>query len=173
MKRACLALSVCLALALSLSACAAQRGPAPAAVPTPALNADYPNAVSVELQLLLGTLSLSGDLAITPQQAQALLPLWTQLKSLSRGIGMNGQGGAAAQSGANAADVRLPQIELLLAQVEAVLTPEQLAAIAAMKLTPEAAAALFAQYGIDTSEQPGTFTPQMFDPLLKALGAAP
>lgn len=58
---------------------------------TTALNAAYENAVSVEMQLLLGTLSLAGDLAVTDEQASTLLPLWNELRTISMSMGP-GQG---------------------------------------------------------------------------------
>jgi len=126
---------------------------------TGVLNADYENAVSVELQLILGTLKLAGaDLAITAEQANALLPLWndyqTAIQSAMPNMGNPGQGIPAqgqAASGTPAVDMVAPQamptvdpavqtqLDDLMAQIESAMTAEQIAAIAGMQITTETA----------------------------------
>jgi len=78
----------------------------------------YPNALPADSQLALGTLLLEEtENAVTPEQAKTLLPLWQAI-----------QGGTLqGESETNAA----------LKQIEAKMTSEQLAAIAAMQLTVE------------------------------------
>ena len=86
---------------------------------SPNLPVDYEDALAVRNQLALGTLELiQSDSAIRAEQAQALLPLWHALRSTQ-------QAGGTAQAEVNA----------LLTQIEAAMTPEQLQSIASMKLT--------------------------------------
>jgi hypothetical protein len=81
------------------------------------LDTSYEGALNVSNQLALGTIQLEGtDNAVTIGQATALLPLWQAL-----------QGGVTAQA----------EVEAVLRQIEGTMTPEQLAAVAAMQLTQE------------------------------------
>ena len=78
----------------------------------------YERALPASSQLALGTFQLQGtDNAVTPQQAKALLPLWQAIQ------------GGALQSNA--------ETNAVLKQIEGAMTADQLAAIAAMQLTPE------------------------------------
>jgi len=82
-----------------------------------ALDASYPDALNASSQLVLGTLQLEGtENAVRPEQAAALLPLWQALR-----------GGVTVQAEVNA----------VLKQIEGTMSQEQLAAIAAMRLTQE------------------------------------
>lgn len=108
---------------------------------TTALDTSYENAVSVEMQLLLGTLSLTGDLAITEGQASVLLPLWTDLKTLSMSMG-------PGQAQVNATSQPQAQIDALVSQIEAAMTPEQIEAIAAMKITQDSAMTIMQAQGL-------------------------
>lgn len=86
---------------------------------SPNLDTTYADALPVRLQLTLGTLMLDGTPeAITPEQAQSLLPLWQALQALTAS-------GTSATAETNA----------VLAQIESSLTAEQLSAIRAMQLT--------------------------------------
>jgi hypothetical protein len=102
----------------------AQAGATPgAAVAAPAaasrLDLTYENALPQRNQLLLGIVRLAdGSAPITAEQARKLLPLW-------QGIRATLNSGAASEVETNA----------LLAQIEAVLTDPQIAAIREMKLT--------------------------------------
>lgn len=83
------------------------------------LPVDYEGALAVRNQLALGILELNQTgSAIGAEQAQTLLPLWQALRSTQ-------QAGGTAQAEVNA----------LLTQIEAAMTPEQLQSIASMKLT--------------------------------------
>jgi hypothetical protein len=116
-----------LVLALAVGALAGcgqgQATPTPAAqgagetYSSTALDTSYDDALDASTQLVLGTLRLeeTGN-AVTPEQAQSLLPLWQSL-----------QGGVTAQVEVNA----------VLKQIEKTMTQDQLAAIAAMRLTQE------------------------------------
>ena len=114
-----------LILALTLAACggqapaAAQPGAGPDTYQSKVLTTDYENATSVRNQLMLGILGLDGTpQAVSAEQAAALLPLWQALRATTR------TGGASQD-----------EINALLGQIEATLTPEQLAAIKEMKLS--------------------------------------
>jgi hypothetical protein len=81
-----------------------------------ALGTAYEGALPASSQLALGTLKLEGtENAVTPAQAKSLLPLWQAL-----------------QSGSLQSDT---ETNAVLKQIEKTMTPEQLAAIAAMQLT--------------------------------------
>lgn len=82
------------------------------------LDTTYEGALSARNQLALGAIKLDGTPnALNAKQAAALLPLWQALRS-------------ANQSGSAQAEVTA-----LLTQVEQTMTPNQLQAIKAMKLT--------------------------------------
>ena len=110
--------------ALTLSACSGQATPAPANSTTdsylsPNLDTAYEGALPVRNQLTLGILELDGTPnAVTPKQAQTLLPLWQALLGTQKS-------GTAAQA----------EISALLEQIEGTLTSEQLAAIGDLQLT--------------------------------------
>lgn len=92
-----------------------------AAGPVDALSADYSGALSVRSQLALGTVQLAGtDRAVTAEQAATLLPLWQALQAL--------------ENSGTAADV---EIEAVINQIQATMTPEQLGGIAAMRLSED------------------------------------
>jgi hypothetical protein len=82
------------------------------------LDTSYEGALPASNQLALGTLQLEEtENAVTPEQAKTLLPLWQAI-----------QGGALQSN---------TEINAVLKQIEDQMTPEQLAAIAAMQLTAE------------------------------------
>jgi hypothetical protein len=114
-----------------------------------AANTSGGNAVSNELQLLLGTLKLQGtDLAVTSEQASTLLPLWTSYKAISpsRGPGQ-GQGQATPQAETDNSETQA-QREALVKQIQAVMTADQLKAIAEMNITRETAMTIMQEQGI-------------------------
>lgn len=121
MKKIFLLLSI--SLALFIASCSETAAPAPTTSGdiyiSQNLPTDYDNALAVRNQLALGTLELNqGSIAISAEQAQTLLPLWQALRSTQ-------QAGGTAQA----------EVSALLTQIESAMTPEQLQAIAAMKLT--------------------------------------
>ena len=83
------------------------------------LPTSYDNALSVDLQLAVGTLKLEGTAnAVDPATAANLLPLWKAVNSLT------------------GADTTSPiEINALYKQIKDAMTLEQVAAITAMKLT--------------------------------------
>jgi len=110
--------------ALALAACGGTATtPAPVAVSqefvSATLDTSYDGALSARNQLALGAIKLDGTPnAINTKQATALLPLWQALRSTT-------------QSGGNAQ----AEVTALLTQIEQTMTPNQLQAIKAMKLT--------------------------------------
>ena len=83
------------------------------------LNEDYENALPVASQLILGSMKLEdGDLAVNADEAAKLLPLWQAYQSLS-----------SSDTTAEA------ELQALVKQIQGAMQPDQVAAIAAMKLT--------------------------------------
>ncbi len=105
-----------------------------------------------QMQLSMGTFLLEvTDLAVTPEQAAELLPLWKAVLSLS-------ESDTAAQA----------EIDALYDQIEETMTAEQVQAIAEMNPTQEDIAALMESLGLDSANAAGGFQggnlPQGFDP---------
>jgi hypothetical protein len=151
-------LALMLGLIMALAACGAPAGPASAptpavaaaAVTTPgaasgALTEDYEDALSVRNQLAYGTLKLEGAAeAVTAEQAAKLLPLWQALKALDDSATAATEESAAAQT-----------------QIQAALTPAQVASIAGMRLTNAMLQAYYVEIGVSEikTPEPGV-TPQ-------------
>ena len=123
-------LGVLVSLTLILVACGGTDGAANTA--TTALNEDYPNALTIQTQLTLGTLKLEEtDLAVDSAQATELLTLWQAIRSLS------------------SSDITAEgEIEAIVNQILDTMSPEQLEAIAAMELTQEGILELTQELGI-------------------------
>jgi len=123
-------LGVLVSLTLILVACGGADGAANTA--TTALNEDYPNALTIQTQLTLGTLKLEEtDLAVDSAQATELLTLWQAIRSLS------------------SSDITAEgEIEAIVNQILDTMSPEQLEAIAAMELTQEGILELTQELGI-------------------------
>lgn len=121
-----------------------EKTSAPVSAPASVLSEDYPEALTVRNQLVLGTLRLEDDpaLAVTAEQAATLLPLWQALRSLT-------QSGTAATA----------EIDALVAQIEGEMTPAQLQAIAAMQLTQADIQALAQEWGLTVGDGTGTGQP--------------
>lgn len=127
-----------------LTACGGNPTAEPTASgPVSALSEDYTDALPVRNQLALGTLRLEDNpaVAVTPEQAAKLLPLWQGLNNLS------GSG-----TGATA------EINAMLAQIEGEMTSEQLETIKSMQLTRTDIQAVAQEWGVSGSEgsQPGS-----------------
>jgi hypothetical protein len=112
----------------------------------------YENAVSIEMQLVLGTMKLEGtELAITKDQAGFLMPLWTNFKTISQSM-MPAPGGP----GQDPARATLPpintetqaQLEELARQIQMIMTPEQLSHIASLQITQETAITIMQEQGL-------------------------
>ncbi|GIV63851.1 MAG: hypothetical protein AB1457_12635 [Chloroflexota bacterium] len=130
-----------IALMATLSACAAPASGSTSSssgssqpaqtTPQPGLNADA-GQMPLETRLALGILQLEeGNLAVTPQQAQTLLPLWKAVKSLSS------SDTASAE-----------EIQALYEQIQEALTAEQLQQIQNLSLTQDDLRTLMEKYGI-------------------------
>ncbi len=105
-----------------------------------------------QMQLSMGTFLLEDtDLAVTPEQAAELLPLWKAVLSLS-------ESDTAAQA----------EIDALYDQIEETMTSEQMQAIAEMNPTQEDIASLMDSLGLDNVDAAGGFQggnlPDGFDP---------
>lgn len=126
----------------ALAGCGGQTTPTPVdegggeTYTSEALDTSYDDALNVSNQLVLGTIQLEEtEQAVTPEQAAVLLPLWQALQG----------GGVTAQAEVNA----------LLRQIEGTMTPEQLEAIAAMRLTREDLQAWMQSQGLGMGGGPG------------------
>lgn len=103
------------------------------------LSDDYPDALSIRSQLMLGTLKLEeSSNAVTPEQAEELLPLWQASRSLTRT-------GTGAEEEVNA----------VLAQIQEAMTSAQIEAIAAMQLTRADNQTLAQEMGLTTGTGEG------------------
>ena len=114
---------------LILTACGASGGTKAGSV---TLTDTYQNALPVPMQLIIGTFKLEGTpQAVTASEASQLIPLWQVYKGLT-------SSDAAAQQ----------EIAALIAQIQGTMTPEQIKAIADMKLTRQDMFTTLQQQGI-------------------------
>jgi hypothetical protein len=138
---------ILLLLAVALAACGGGAADTTGdTAPTMPAESAEDMALPLSMKLPTGTLMLEDTRhAVTPAQAQELLPLWQMLGALQ-------ESGTASQV----------EIEAVLNQIQGAMTPEQLAAIEEM--SPEDMQALFQELGIrrqgesDTGEG-GRFRP--------------
>jgi hypothetical protein len=92
------------------------------------LNTDYTNAATIEMQVLVGIFKLEGTAqAITSEQAKSLITLLTSL-----------QGNTLTQD----------QITSTVQQMQALLTADQINAIAQMQITQESAMTIMQEQGL-------------------------
>jgi hypothetical protein len=127
-----------LVLVLAVAGCASSGKPT-SDTATTSLSQDYADALSIRSQLVLGTLKLEEtDLAVTTAQAADLLPLWQAARSVTR-------------SGTGATE----ETDALLEQIEEGMTPEQVEAIAALKLTRADNQAMAQAMGLSTGTGEG------------------
>ena len=128
---------------LALTACgqtakAVTNASQPVATYTSKLPTNYTNALPARTQLVIGTLKLDGTPnAVTTEQAAALLPLWQAAQSLS--------------TNSNTAKA---EIDAVYQQIEETMTPAQIQAIAAMKLTQADMSSLGQQLGFNFAFNP-------------------
>ncbi len=86
---------------------------------TASLTDSYSNAIPVPEQLIIGTFKLEDtDLAVTPETAAQLIPLWQAYSSLT-----------ASDSASQL------ELEALINQIQETMSPDQMQAIVDMKLT--------------------------------------
>lgn len=118
------------------------------------LTTDYTDAVSTEMQLLLGSMKLEGTAqAITAEQAKLLLPLWTNFKTLSQSMmptqGDMGQGQPNSTPQPQTVDTEAQtQIDALSKQIQSSMTAEQINAITAMQITQDSARTTMQELGL-------------------------
>ena len=116
------------------------------------LTTTYENAVSIEMQLLLGTIKLeTTELAITKDQAGALIPLWTSFKTISQSMmpaqaGM-GQDPAISTLPPSNAEAQA-QIDELAKKIQMIMTPEQLTYITSLQITQETVGTIMQEQGL-------------------------
>ena len=109
-------------------------------MPESTLSENYDDALPARSQLIVGTLLLEGtDQQVTSEQARDLLPLWQGSSTLQRT-------GTGAQE----------EILAVLAQIEDVLTAEQLQAIEQMQLTRTSMQDTAQSFGLTVSAGGGT-----------------
>jgi hypothetical protein len=128
-------------LVLGLAACGSSMpSTQTGATNTDRLNANYANALSIESQLVLGTLKLeSTDQAVDTATATKLIPLYSLLQQMTTS-------GASAQA----------EFDAVLEQIQGTMTPGQIHAIAAMKLTQTDLNNYMGQSGQVSQRQSGT-----------------
>ena len=96
-----------------------------------------PFDMPMQTMLILGTFKLEDtDLAVQPEQAQALLPLWQVLNNMM-----------------DSETVAVQEIDALVNQIADTMTDEQMQAIEAMGLTMQDLATLTADLGLDEGFQ--------------------
>ena len=109
-----------------------QSSPSAATTDSVVLSEDYEDALTLKNQIILGTLRLegTGD-AVTADQAKALLPFWQAYRSLTE------SGNAAVE-----------ETEAVQTQILDAMVPEQITAIAAMKLTNDDLQSYYIEIGV-------------------------
>jgi hypothetical protein len=125
---------------------------------TSALSTTYTDAVSVEEQLIVGTLALDGTAnVVTKDQADTLLTLYTGLQNLTQMSAPDGNaaGGAGPQGTPDASATRPAQqnenqtkVDALVQQIEAAMTSDQIQTIADMQITQTSEATILQNKGI-------------------------
>jgi hypothetical protein len=104
--------------------------------------------MSIQIQLVFGTFKLEEtDLAVTPEQAEELLPLWKAANSLS-----------------DSDNVSTVELEAVFKQIEETMTAEQMEAIEAMEFSFDEMRSLMEDAGIEIGLGRGGFgeiTPEM------------
>ena len=112
------------------------------------INADYENALSVEMQLALGSFALeSTDQSITSEQAENLATLWKAVRSLSE-----------------SETVAAAELAAVFNQIQNTFTNDQIAAIAEMELTFEDMPLIAETMGIELGRGTGEFNPEDLSP---------
>jgi hypothetical protein len=144
-------------------ATAATETPASTVLPTQPVPASAPipeDAVSDEWHLLLGALNLADtELAVTPEQAEALIPLWSDFETITtQRAPTRGKGGGQGQPRVISPEAQM-ELNSLTAEMQAAMTAEQLQAIAAMIITPETAMSIVHAHGLNAGG-PGGQSPQ-------------
>jgi serine/threonine protein kinase len=109
------------------------------------------NAAPVEVQLIVGTLNLEGtNLALTSEQAVALLPLWNEFKTLNQSI----RPSPGSQIPPTLDSTAQAQKDALLKKIQNVMSEEQIAAITGMQITQQNTRTILQSKGITLSGPP-------------------
>ena len=120
-------------LGLLLVSCSRSQTVASGAANNSGSDAGEQRALPLPMQLALGTLKLEEtDMAVTPEQAAKLLPLWKAAKSLG-----------------NADNITPKELEGLYKQIQGTMTSEQVKAIQSMDLSGQNIAQLAQELGIE------------------------
>jgi len=134
--------SIMLALVFALVACGGANT-TDTAVSDGTSSGNTARELSLPTQLLVGTLKMEGtDLAVDAQQASDLLPLWQAYNELMKSD-------TAAQA----------EIDAVVAQIQATMTPQQVQAITAMKLTQQDEFSLMQELGLVSNRPQASGTP--------------
>jgi hypothetical protein len=105
------------------------------------LSADYENALSVPMQLAIGTFKLdTTENKVDAKMAKDLLLLWKAVRSLS-----------------NSDTVASQELDALYTQIQGTMIPEQVAAISAMHLTRDDMRQVFQDMGMSFGPGGGDF----------------
>jgi len=116
-----------------VSAAAAQAvTPTPASAIADVITIDFEDAANLRNQLAFGTLKLAGSgQAVTPEQARALLPLWQAMAALS------GESTTVSE-----------ELNAVQNQIIETMQPQQVQAIAALRITNSMLSAFYEEKGI-------------------------
>jgi hypothetical protein len=133
MKRGRITITGLVVLALGLSACSVAGAAPTSTSEVSGLDANYQNALPVEMQLALGTLMLKdSDNAVDAKTAAQLIPLWQAVGSLAT------------------KNTTAPQeVQALYKQIGDTMTPAQIQAIAEMQLTQQDIPQVAQKLGLD------------------------
>lgn len=140
MKRIFVVLGIVMVIALvgCASNTSAQANTGSNTIATPPASTGRLN--TLESRLAVGTLSLEGTgLAVSPDQAQQLLPLWEKVKSLET----------------EGATTTPADLQAVYKQIEAVMTADQIAQIQKMTLSQNQLQVLMTKYGVQITPGAG------------------
>ncbi len=116
---------------------------APVAAAPVTLSEEYESALTIKNQLILGSIWMEGTPdAITPEQAKTLLPYWQLYRSLTASDTAATEETTAVQN-----------------QILALMTPDQIQAIAAMQITNDDMQAYYVEIGVKEAKD-DTATPE-------------
>ena len=124
-----------LVLLSALAACGQKSTAASSGSSTTGTTGTDTTALSMELQLLVGTIKLQGtSMAVTADQTAQLLPYWQALLSLET------SGTAASE-----------EIDAVVGQIKTMMSTDQVSAITAMDLTRQDEIATMSSLGLSTN----------------------
>ena len=144
-----------------------------ASVDTPKrLTADYEDAAPVYMQLMLGLMKLDGtDQVITADQANAILSLVSGLQTDTANQATTGDTQNPGPGRKMGVIVTQEQIDALVEQVSALLTNDQITAIAAMQITQTSTRTIMEELGLSGGKPDQEGTPMADDGQMPQGGA--